>query len=92
MPNYDYECQDCNYVFEVFQQMTDERLTECPKCKGHVERLIGGGAGIIFKGSGFYVNDYKKASKATGKGTTKTDVKSNTKSSTTTKAKATATS
>ena len=92
MPNYDYECQDCNHVFEVFQQMTDERLTECPECRGKIERLIGGGAGIIFKGSGFYVNDYKKDNKATNKDTTKTDAKSTSKNNTATKTKATATS
>ena len=78
MPNYDYECQDCNHVFEVFQQMTDERLTECPECKGKLERLIGGGAGIIFKGSGFYVNDYKKDNKAVSKDKTKTVSKNDT--------------
>jgi putative FmdB family regulatory protein len=59
MPNYDYECKKCG-VFEVFQPMTAEPLAKCPKCKGKVKRLIGGGAGIIFKGSGFYCTDYKK--------------------------------
>ena len=60
MPTYDYECQKCKHIFEVFQSMTDKRLEKCPKCKGKVKRLIGGGAGIIFKGSGFYETDYKK--------------------------------
>ncbi|MGE5308859.1 MAG: FmdB family zinc ribbon protein [Deltaproteobacteria bacterium] len=59
MPNYDYECKKCG-VFEVFQSMTAKPLTACPKCKGRVKRLIGPGAGIIFKGSGFYCTDYKK--------------------------------
>lgn len=61
MPTYEYECNDCNHSFDVFQNIADERLTNCPKCKkGKVTRIISGGAGIIFKGSGFYVNDYKK--------------------------------
>lgn len=60
MPTYEYECQDCKHRFDVFQSMTAEPITECEKCKGSVRRLIGAGAGIIFKGSGFYVNDYKK--------------------------------
>ncbi|HOU35870.1 MAG TPA: zinc ribbon domain-containing protein [Candidatus Omnitrophota bacterium] len=66
MPNYDYECAKCGYTFEVFQKMTDHKLTRCPKCKGKVKRLIGAGTGIIFKGSGFYQTDYKKTSRAGG--------------------------
>ena len=64
MPTYEYKCDDCGHVFEAFQSMTAERLTECPVCSGHVRRLIGKGAGIIFKGSGFYETDYKRASSA----------------------------
>lgn len=60
MPTYEYECKKCGDNFEVFQQMTDTRLKECPKCGGSVRRLIGAGGGIIFKGSGFYATDYKK--------------------------------
>jgi len=59
MPTYDYECEKCKDKFEVFQSITAEPLGECPKCKGKVRRLIGSGAGIIFKGSGFYQTDYK---------------------------------
>lgn len=59
MPTYDYECSKCGHRFEKFQKMTDEPLSSCPKCKGKVHRLIGGGGGIIFKGSGFYQTDYK---------------------------------
>ena len=59
MPTYDYKCTECNYTFEVFQRMSDEPLKICPKCKGAVKRLIGMGAGPIFKGSGFYQTDYK---------------------------------
>ena len=60
MPHYDYECKDCGHTFEVFQQINDKPLTECPKCKGSVRRLIGTGSGLIFKGTGFYVTDYKR--------------------------------
>ena len=61
MPTYDYECAKCGR-FEKFQKMSDEPLKKCPKCKGKVQRLIGTGSGIIFKGSGFYETDYKKKS------------------------------
>jgi putative FmdB family regulatory protein len=61
MPNYDYKCTDCGRVFEVFQNMTDEPLQECSACNGRLKRLIGAGAGIIFKGSGFYCTDYKNS-------------------------------
>ncbi len=64
MPNYDYECQECGYIFEVFQKITDKPLSKCPKCQGKVKRLIGKGAGLIFKGSGFYATDYKKPASA----------------------------
>jgi putative FmdB family regulatory protein len=58
MPTYEYKCEDCGYTFEKFQAMRDKALTKCPKCEGRVRRLISGGGGIIFKGSGFYANDY----------------------------------
>lgn len=60
MPTYDYVCLDCTHQFEAFQSMKDEPLTECPSCNGKVKRKVGGGTGIIFKGSGFYINDSKK--------------------------------
>ena len=61
MPNYDYECSACGHTFEEFQTMTDKKLTKCPKCgKQKLARLIGGGSGMIFKGTGFYQTDYKK--------------------------------
>ena len=61
MPNYDYECLSCGHRFEAFQNMSAVHLKECPKCKQHkVKRLIGSGAGLIFKGKGFYATDYKK--------------------------------
>ncbi len=59
MPTYEYKCNKCEEVFEVFQKITDEPLKECPVCGGEVKRLVSGGAGIIFKGSGFYTTDYK---------------------------------
>ena len=62
MPNYDYLCTKCGHRFEVFQKMTDPKLTQCPKCGGPVERLIGPGAGVVFKGSGFYQTDYRSDS------------------------------
>ena len=68
MPNYDYKCEKCDQVFEVFQSMNDEKLTDCPKadCYGQVKRLLGTGAGIIFKGSGFYETDYRSDSYKAG--------------------------
>jgi putative FmdB family regulatory protein len=59
MPTYEYECKDCGHTFEVFQNMSDAPLKECPECGKEVRRLINGGSGIIFKGSGFYVTDKK---------------------------------
>ena len=61
MPTYQYECAACGHGFENFQSMTAAKLRKCPKCgKNKLQRLIGTGTGIIFKGSGFYANDYKK--------------------------------
>ncbi len=74
MPTYEYECRKCGYQFEKFQAITAEPLKTCPKCRGKVARLVSGGAGILFKGSGFYQTDYKKtshASHATDKSTEK---------------------
>lgn len=70
MPTYEYVCEKCNHSFEVFQSMTEPPLKTCPKehCsqkrwgKGPVKRLIGSGAGFIFKGSGFYITDYRSDS------------------------------
>ena len=60
MPNYDFKCKICSHLFEEFQSMSEPPLNECPECGGELKRLIGGNFGISFKGSGFYVNDYKK--------------------------------
>ena len=63
MPTYEYACEKCGHRYEKFQQMSEEPDTVCPKCGEQVKRLIGSGAGVIFKGSGFYQTDYKKPSK-----------------------------
>ncbi len=63
MPTYEYACQKCGHEFEQFQSMRDEPLKKCPKCKKQsLKRLVGSGAGLIFKGTGFYITDYKKKS------------------------------
>jgi putative FmdB family regulatory protein len=70
MPTYEYHCQKCGQNFEAFQSMRDEPFPECPKdlCRlakwghGKVKRLLGAGAGVIFKGSGFYLTDYRSES------------------------------
>jgi putative FmdB family regulatory protein len=63
MPTYDYVCTKCDHAFEVFQSMKDAPLIKCPKCgRKSLKRLMGGGAGLIFKGSGFYETDYKRSS------------------------------
>jgi putative FmdB family regulatory protein len=59
MPTYEYECDKCGHRFEVFQSMTEPPRKRCPKCRGKVRRLVSGGAGIVFKGSGFYATDYR---------------------------------
>lgn len=67
MPTYEYACPDCGNHFETFQSMKAEPLKKCPKCgKNHLKRLLGTGAGLIFKGSGFYITDYKKNGGSSG--------------------------
>lgn len=61
MPTYEYACEDCGHRFEAFQSISAEPITECPACNGHVKRLINGGIGLIFKGSGFYLTDYVRS-------------------------------
>lgn len=63
MPTYDYECQDCGHRFELFQSITAPVKRKCPECgKRALERLIGTGAAILFKGDGFYSTDYRSKS------------------------------
>jgi putative FmdB family regulatory protein len=62
MPTYDYKCGACGHLFEHFQSISDARLKKCPKCgKPKLERLIGAGGGLLFKGSGFYITDYRNS-------------------------------
>ena len=62
MPTYEYQCAACEREMDIFQSMRDDALTSCPECgvAGQIVRKISGGAGIIFKGSGFYETDYKR--------------------------------
>jgi putative FmdB family regulatory protein len=67
MPTYDYECANCGHTFETFQLMSAAPLKKCPQCERmRLKRLLGTGAGIIFKGSGFYQTDYKGGDKSGG--------------------------
>jgi putative FmdB family regulatory protein len=59
MPTYPYKCLKCGYRFEEFQLITEKPIAKCPECGGPVERVITGGAGFIFKGSGFYITDHR---------------------------------
>ena len=59
MPTYEYKCLDCGIQFDRFQSITEDPIQECPECSGQTKRLIGAGAGLIFKGSGFYITDYR---------------------------------
>ena len=67
MPTYEYICKDCKFEFEEFQSIASEPIQVCPKCNGRVERKISGGTGLIFKGSGFYITDYKNKKTSTSK-------------------------
>ncbi len=88
MPTYDYRCQGCGHEFEIFQSISADELCKCPECgKPKLQRLMGGGAAIVFKGSGFYQTDYRsesyKKSAAADKPSsteTKSESKSETKS------------
>jgi putative FmdB family regulatory protein len=65
MPTYEYVCAKCGHEMEAFQSMKDDPLKKCPACgKAGLKRKVGGGAGLIFKGSGFYITDYKKKPEA----------------------------
>lgn len=82
MPTYEYRCLKCHKRFEKFQRISDPSVSECPSCGGKVERVITGGSGILFKGSGFYATDYRSESykKAASK-EKESDVKVNSSSS-----------
>src|SRR5215203_4681719 len=95
MPTYDYKCAACAHTFEKFQSIKSDPIKKCPVCgKNKVQRLIGTGAGLIFKGSGFYITDYrdagyKESAKADSAASseTKTDSKSDAKTETKSDAK-----
>ena len=94
MPTYAYKCDHCEHDFELFQSITAAPVKKCPECKkAKVRRLIGTGAGIIFKGSGFYETDYRSDSykKAAEKDTKKPDTKGSDKKDTTSSDKSTTT-
>ena len=93
MPTYEYKCDACGHAFEKFQSMSSAPIKKCPKCgKTKVRRLIGTGAGLIFKGSGFYITDYRdkgytdKAKAESSAATGSTESKSDTGSTPTTPA------
>ncbi|MBT4035660.1 MAG: hypothetical protein HOB84_13510 [Candidatus Marinimicrobia bacterium] len=86
MPTYEYECLSCGNHFDAFQKMSDSHLEKCVHCKGSVRRIISGGSGLIFKGSGFYITDYAK-----GKAEKTETVKSKKKSATSTSSESKAT-
>src|SRR4051794_17025659 len=94
MPTYEYKCSACDYTFERFQSITADPIKRCPECgKSKVKRLLGTGAGVIFKGSGFYTTDYRdkgyaeKAKAESGGGTSSGDAKSDSKPATDANAK-----
>jgi putative FmdB family regulatory protein len=62
MPTYEYRCSTCKHEFEKFQRMSEEPRAECPECGAGAERRLSGGAGLLFKGSGFYITDYRSDS------------------------------
>lgn len=64
MPLYDYKCLKCKKIFEVEQKISSSPLENCPNCGGPVKRIISSGVGVVFKGSGFHVTDYRKDKKS----------------------------
>ncbi|MGD1045605.1 MAG: zinc ribbon domain-containing protein [Bacteroidota bacterium] len=80
MPTYEYRCKSCGHEFEEFQTMSSDPLIMCPKCaKPTLKRLMSSGVGLIFKGSGFYLTDYKK-SNTSSSSSTKSESKPDSKS------------
>ena len=81
MPTYDYRCQSCGERVEVFQRMSDAPMLLCPNCgKKELTRIVTGGAGVIYRGEGWYVTDYSKTSSGGKDEPPKTETKSETKS------------
>ena len=80
MPTYEYFCTSCGFEFEEFQSIASEPISVCPKCSEHVQRKISGGTGLIFKGSGFYITDYKNKKSPQTPSTPKKEKSDNNKS------------
>jgi putative FmdB family regulatory protein len=59
MPTYEYRCPECGTNFDKFQRMSDDAVADCPQCGAAAQRRLSGGAGLLFKGSGFYITDYR---------------------------------
>jgi len=90
MPTYDYECQKCGNTIEVFHGMSESPKVKCPKkgCGGKAKKQIGAGSGLIFKGSGFYITDYKNKNGSSGASPSGSEAKSEAASASTTESKA----
>jgi putative FmdB family regulatory protein len=73
MPIYEYECEKCRHHFEELQPFTDKKTMKCPQCGGKAKRLISEGAGLIFKGSGFYITDYARKNSSISSDSSKDD-------------------
>ena len=87
MPTYEYECTKCGHEMEAFQSMKDAPLKKCPSCgRPALRRKVGGGAGLIFKGTGFYITDYKKSSGSKESGESKSSSAKSTETKSTAKA------
>jgi len=77
MPTYEYECSSCKHRFEILQSISAKPKTKCPKCAKKLKKLISSTGGFIFKGTGFYATDYKKATKAASNGLSQACPKAN---------------
>ncbi len=82
MPTYEYECLSCGTNFDAFQKMSETPLDKCVQCQGSVRRVVSGGSGLIFKGSGFYITDYGDKKKSSGSSSSKSSKKKPSKEST----------
>jgi putative FmdB family regulatory protein len=82
MPTYEYQCDNCGKEFDYFQSMSDSPKTKCEECGGKLTKLLSAGSGLIFKGSGFYITDYKKSGSSEASGSaSKSDAPSKSESS-----------
>lgn len=75
MPTYEYVCVKCDHQFEKLQSMRDNPVKRCPRCRGKVRRIISGGAGLVFRGSGFYATDNRRGGNVGTKTETATETK-----------------